>query len=111
MGSSGHGSGQIGIPLVTASVEDWLTPSVCFDGQGRPHLACVFDEPERPVKYCPPDGGGWETVDYAARGGASIAYDPVGDRLLLVFMDEAGAIRAHERPVTRNGAWARGDGR
>lgn len=102
------GRGRVGIPLValTSVAEDSLTPAVCFDGRGQPHLACVFDEPpDRLVKYCAPDGDGWGTVGSGALGGASIAYDPVGDRLLIAWMEHPGVVAIVEKPVGQ-GAWS-----
>jgi len=102
------GRGRVGIPLValTSVVEDTLTPAVCFDGLGRPHLACVFDEPpDRLVKYCPPDGG-WGTVGSGALGGASIAYDSVTDRLFIAWMEKPGGVAMVEKPAAE-GQWTR----
>jgi hypothetical protein len=101
------GQGRVGIPLValTSVVEDTLTPSVVIV-DGKPHLACVFEEgPDRLVKYCPPDGG-WGTVGSGAIGGASIAYDPAWHRLFIAWMEKPGLVVFVEKPVSE-GQWTR----
>ena len=88
-------------PRPGTTEEAVFMPAVCADGQGRWWQAGIWKSNGQ-VNVLPPGADRPYAVDpgqSGAKGGVGIAYDPVGDRIRIVYLNASNDMCSYTSPV------------